>query len=337
MNIQRTLKKSTKQYIIVAILCVLVIGTAAAIITIALTGSVKDDYELQLTMAQSELEDIKRSVYIATNDIKGGDYITSDNVKREIVYNSQPQDIYITEEDIGKVALIDITAGTHLIKNMVTDVMVSSEIRELEYNVIHVNSNIVPNDTVDIRIIYPNGESYIVLSKKILKGYDLETANCYFWLNEEEIHRMSAAIVDAGLYTGTRLITTKYVEPSIQNESVVTYTPSLAILSLIETDPNIVERCSQELNKIVRKSLENRLASALETDVSEINWNVSNDVFPTVDDEDIPIATPTPTPLPIEVGEIEDTDTQILADNGNNYMYFIQEQEARKGDIEYGE
>ncbi len=64
---------------------------------------------------------------------------------------------------------------------------------------------------------------------------------------------MSAAIVDASLYHGSKLYMTKYIEPNIQEASIITYTPSVSILSLIENDPNIVNRCSQVLNKEVRR------------------------------------------------------------------------------------
>jgi hypothetical protein len=133
------------------------------------------------------------------------------------------------------------------------------------------------NDTVDVRIFYPNGESYVVLAKKEIKGLLPDTLGVYFWLEEEELLRMSAAIVDAGLYPGSRLYVTKYIEPNIQEASVVTYTPSLSILSLIENDPNIIERCSQDLSKGVRKALENRLAESITAGVSNISWDINSD------------------------------------------------------------
>lgn len=337
MNIRRTIKKSTRQYFIVAIICILVIGIAATIVTLTISGAVKEDYEAKLAMAYNELEENQRVVYVAVTDIPIGDYITNEKVEQRKVYVTQPQETFMNEDDIGKISLINIPKDTQIIKTMISEKTVSSEIREVEYDVIHINSNIVSNDTVDVRITYPNGESYIVLSKKIIKGYDPEAVNCFFWLDEEEILRMSAAIVDAGLYTGTKLITTKYIEPSIQDESIVTYTPSLSVLELIENDPNIVERCSQELNKEVRKSLENRLSKSMDIDVKDISWNVRNDVFPTTDENYVPVPTPTPTPLPIEVGSNNDINTMVLEDVERNYLFYAEEERAREGDIEYGE
>jgi hypothetical protein len=128
-------------------------------------------------------------------------------------------------------------------------------------------------------ILYPNGENFVVLSKKLLKGLQPDTSYCYLWVDEEELLRMSAAIVDAGLYPGSRLYMTRYIEANIQDPSIITYTPSISVLSLIENDPNIINRCSQVLNKEVRKALENRLARSMDIDVKEIQWDINGETI----------------------------------------------------------
>jgi hypothetical protein len=269
-----------------------------------------------------------------------GEAISEENTVKKIVYASQPQEIYITEEDLGKISRLDIFAGTQLIQSMLTEKLVSSELRELEYNVISVSSNITNNDTIDIRIRYPNGESYIVLTKKVLKSYIPETASCYLWMDEEEILRMSAAIVDAGVYPGTTLFVTKYIEPDIQSASAVTYTPSLSILMLMENDPNILEQCSRELSKEVRKALENRLAGSIGMDVSSISWDIPEQEI----NQDSRLE-----PIPEE--DLKDKETIYEAtDDGTNdydnsselgdatdYLIYAQEEEVGEGEIEYGE
>jgi hypothetical protein len=274
MNRFRRLRRSTKQYITVAVLCIVVIGGAASATAFILTNQIKEKYQTLLNDAYQDMAMNKREVYVSTEDIKAGDELTKNNLKKAIVYSSQPQESFLTLQEIGKLALIDIPAATQVMKTMVTENMVSSQLREMEYQVVSLSSNIANNDTVDIRIVYPNGESYIVLSKKMIKGVTEGQPSCFLWLNEEEILRMSAAIVDAVLYTGSQLVTSKYIEPTIQEASQVTYIPSLDILSLLEKDPNILERCSQELAMEVRKALENRLAANMSVNVAEINWMV---------------------------------------------------------------
>lgn len=360
MKIKRRIKRTTRQYFIVALICIVVIGGAAIFTSAVVTGQIKEEYQALLTKAHYDIKINQRNVYVATSEIMGGNYITEDNVEKKTVYASQPEKIYITDKDIGKIALVDIPVGTQLINSMLTDKEISSELRELEYNVIYISSNIANNDTVDVRISYPNGENYVVLSKKAIKGVVSETATCYLWLEEEELLRMSAAIVDAGLYSGTKLSVTKYVEPNIQQASAVTYTPSLSILALLESDPNIVERYSQELNKEVRKALENRLAKSMETDVSAISWDTnSNDnilpatspvATPTHTPQQLPMQTPTqtqispPTQLPTtsqtpfaRKDEVEEQEDNSELGSVTDYLFYAEEKIAGEGDIEYGE
>ncbi|MEG1741668.1 MAG: hypothetical protein RR237_02195, partial [Acetivibrio sp.] len=116
-----------------------------------------------------------------------------------------------------------------------------------------------PYDVVDIRILYPNGENYIVLSKKILKELNQERTICYLWMEEQETLFISSAMVDAYMTPGAILYTTKYVESEIQKPSIVTYIPSHQVMDLIQKNPNIVESAKLGLEKQVREKLELRL------------------------------------------------------------------------------
>ncbi len=260
----------------VAVICITVIGSAAISTSLIVIGQVRDEYEHELKKARHEIEENKKTIYVALADIGAGDILSEDNVGLKIVYSSQAAESYITARDIGKTAVIDIPEGTHVVKAMLAESEVSQTLREVEYDVIYISPNIAENEYVDVRIIYPNGESYIVLTKKSLKGLQQGTPVCYMWVDEEEFLRMSAAIVDAGLYDGSRLLAIKYIEPSIQDKAVITYVPNISVLSLIESDPNIVEKCSQKLNKEVRKALENRLAQTCYADVRSVRWDVGD-------------------------------------------------------------
>lgn len=291
MRLKRKLKRTTKQYIIVALICIVVIGGSALTTSIIAIRQMRDEYEYLLSEAELEMNENKKSVYVAVSDIGTGEILTEDMVEKRTVYSSQPADTYISKDDLGKAIMIDISEGTYIVKGMLADNPVSSELREIEYDVIHISSNIGAKDYVDIRIFYPNGENFIVMSKKSLIGFQPGTPICYLWVDEEELLRMSAAIVDAALYPGSKLFMTRYIEPSIQDASVITYVPNISVLSLIEQNPNIVERCSQLLNKEVRKAMENRLASNFGLDVSSISWDledINTGYVPIYDIADIP-------------------------------------------------
>lgn len=86
----------------------------------------------------------------------------------------------MTDEDFGKLVLIDIAPGTFVTKSMLTDENVDSDLRETEFDVIYINSNITFNDYVDIRIVFPNGENYIVLTKKSIKKYPMMGLTAFY-------------------------------------------------------------------------------------------------------------------------------------------------------------
>lgn len=315
MKVRRSIKKSTRQYIIVAAICLFVIGSAAIFTAIIITGQIRAEYQNLIDEANKKIEENQREVYIAKKEIRAGEYITEDKIIKKTVFASQPEEFYLTEKSIGNAALIDIPSGTQLVKSMFTKTKVSSELRELEYNVIKISSNIVSNDIVDIRIGYPNGESYVVLSKKGILDLKKDSTDCYFWLTEEEIQLMSSAIVDAYLYKGTQLYTAEYIEPGIQKASEVNYTPSLSAINLIKSDPNIVKIASKYLNTIVRKELENRLAQSQNQDVSQTEWQIQNN----------------------RTRDTSETDQNVSGETQINQYYYEDEKRDKEADREYGE
>lgn len=339
MKINHRIKRTTKQYIIVSLICIVIIGGASFGTGILVTNQIRAEYNALLTEANNNMKVNERDVYVAVCDISAGDVITDDKVKKTMVYSSQPQDSFISNKQIGQMTLIDIPMGTQIMATMLTDNIVSSELREVEYQVLNINANINSNDTIDIRIFFPNGESLVVLSKKVIKGIQEGSVMCYLWLDAEEITRMSAAIIDAALYPGTQLITTKYIEPSIQKASEITYTPSLAILERLETDPNILEKSSQKLNKEVRKALENRLAASMTANVAEINWditpNLNNDNME--DNAEKQIKDNEQIETIDKKKDLDDVTEELGSNVTTEYFYYAEEQEAKDGEMEYGE
>lgn len=335
MLIRRRIKRSTRQYIIVAFICITVIGGAAVFTAVTITGQIRQEYQKLLEDANKKLKDSQCEVFVAKKVIKVGDFITKNNVTKEKAFSSQPKGLYLTENGLGKTAVIEIPAGTQVINSMVTEAKVSSELRELEYNVIKLSSNVVNNDTVDIRICYPNGESYVVLSKKNIKDIAKDKLNCYFWLNEEEIVRMSSAIVDAYLYKGAQIYTTEYIEPNLQKESVVNYTPSLSIIQLIKTDPNIVKVASGYLNTIMRKEMENRLAESINQDVTQTNWQTDNNQVRDMQ-QDTRI-TKDATKANQSKSGMNHINTDETETNMDDNYYFQDETKDKEADKEYGE
>lgn len=197
--------------------------------------------------------------YKAATDIKMGQVISESS----LVYTSNmisdvDQSLFIDASDIGKVASISIQSGMPVYKFMVTDAE-SSGIRERECSFIWLNTNLSDYDNVDVRILFPNGEDYVVCAKKAVHDLRIEINNVFLHLTEEEIQLLDSAIVDANMHNA-RIYVTKYTNPSIQSASKITYSPSSDVMRVIAQDSNIVDVSAAALSVSAREAMDKRLS-----------------------------------------------------------------------------
>jgi hypothetical protein len=273
MPMRRRLKRSTKQHIAVSLLCIIICGGVFLTVYFTVISNLKKNYQSEIKVLSSQLESKQVYVYVAKGDILDGSKITKENLNYLQVLSDQSQENFITEKEIGKITLIDIKSGTEILKSMLTNDLIDNSLREVEFNTFLLNSNLKENDFVDIRILYPNGENYIVLSKKAVKNLSLETSNCFMWLSQEELLRVSGAIVDCFLNEGSKLYTVKYIEPRIQEASIVTYIPNTDVIKLMKEDPNVLQKATDQLSENVRLELDNRLNEFYDNYNGEVTWD----------------------------------------------------------------
>ena len=91
---------------------------------------IKEEYSQLLNEARQTMDNNRKSVFIALSDIAAGEILSQDLVEEKL-YTSQPSNSYITEDDLGRAALIDIAEDTHILKSMLAEHNVSSVIRKL--------------------------------------------------------------------------------------------------------------------------------------------------------------------------------------------------------------
>ena len=159
---------------------------------------------------------------------------------------------------------IAVPAGTIVTRDMLVEQenQTTDTTRVQEYNMIVLPSQLVNGDYIDIRLSLPNGQDYVVLSKKLVLGTN-ETS-IWLQLNEEEILTLSNAIVEAYTIVGSKLYAIQYVEPGLQAEIIPTYTVSGEVLALINSDPNIKEEARNNLwSRYVAENRTNYFESAL--------------------------------------------------------------------------
>lgn len=274
-------KRSRKKSIIVgAIVAGLIIAAAIAFLCFLnnMFGSVKKDYEDKITEYKMQIYQNKRLVLVPNKDIKY-DTLLAENMFKEVeISSSLPRDVYMSKEDYGKFNVIDLKAGIPVMKSMLVKEKVPNDLREQELNMFLLQSDLEKDQFVDVRIGFPNGEDYIVLSKKSVIKLDLKQNTVWLWLNEREILTIASAIVDAYLNKGTKLYVTKYVQPTTQKGSTITYPVKTEVLKIIQSDPNIVSRAGLELAEQIRGKLDERLSKLNSSFVSSVDAGVSQEL-----------------------------------------------------------
>lgn len=270
----KRISRAKKKKITNIVICILVVGLAFGAAFFFSLRAIQSRYEKENQTLKNQYDSVQHMVYVATSDIPAGSALTEQNIAQTAISTSMDTSLYITEDDIGKIAVVDIATGQAINSNMIGSDILSS-LRECQYAMITLNGNLKVNDFVDIRIMYPNGENSSVLSKKCVKGLNLESNDIYMWLDESDIMNMSSAIVDVYLHEGTILYTTKYIEDG-QSALETNYQPNTDVMTAIANDPNIVDEATQKLNANMREALEARLAILEKDDQSNKSVDLSN-------------------------------------------------------------
>lgn len=230
-----------------------------------------ESYRNSIADMALEIEMNKQTVYVATDDLTKGTVIEEGvNVELQENVTALPSEFYISEYDLGKTLIVNVSAYEPIMASMVTNEIITNDTREYEIGVANLMLDQMVNDYVDIRILFPSGEDYIVCSKLKVKKLALEDCIFYANLNENEILTLASATIDAYTISGTKIYLTRYVEDTLQDEAIPNYPVRRETLSLIATDPNILEIAQQTLNCSARDDLENRMSALTEEQLKSI-------------------------------------------------------------------
>ena len=228
----------------------------------------------EATALTEELNSNTQTVYVASKFIEAGDTILAEgenaNVELQTIYTGLESFNYITDEQLGSVCRVDCDMGTPIMFNMVSEEKFAADTREYEISVVNLATDQADNDYIDVRIAYPNGEDYIVLSKKKVSNLNLSACVFTTQANEEEILRMQSAIIDAYTMTGARIYSTRYVESNVQDDAIPTYLVRSETIDLINSDPNILTKATTTLNLAARLALETRLGNLTEEQLDAV-------------------------------------------------------------------
>lgn len=198
-------------------------------------------------------EDVKTRVY---QEVSTGEYYIYklDESTMNTSNNQKRVKEYIQIKNVPVLAKVTMNANTIITPNLVvqSDEIVTDDVREQEYNMVVLPVDLMTDDYIDIRLMTPTGQDFIVVSKAVVTIPEYAdgtfvTDTIKVNLREDEILAMSSAIVEAYGLRGAKLYATKYVEAGMQEASSPTYTPNSAVTAQIQSNPNIVETAKQEL------------------------------------------------------------------------------------------
>ena len=199
------------------------------------------------------------------NDIYTKDYklyIKKDNYEYEVKKEDETDNYYIEKNNnkqylelnsVPLIAKVTMNKNTLITTELISksDNVVQADVRKQEYNMIVLPMNLTTGDYIDIRLMLPSGQDYIVVSKKeveipVVGSVDSEDT---IWvdLTEDEILHMSCAIYDAYKINGAKLYATKYTEAGMQEAATPTYPVNESTSKLLQNDPNILQRAMSEI------------------------------------------------------------------------------------------
>ena len=221
---------------------------------------------------ETQIEDNTYTIYVALAEDEEGNPLTlksgtvleeGTNVEKVSVMTSMPENVYMTEDDLGKPLITDVPDGMPIYQVMVAQDGAEEGDRYNQVAAANLMVSQAENDVIDVRIMFPNGTDYTILSKKRIKNLNMEGATFDCLMDEDERLRMSSAIVDAYLTSGAYIYTAKYAEGTISEETIPNYPVKTETRNLIAEDPNIINVAELTLNQRARETLEAQLANLM--------------------------------------------------------------------------
>ena len=258
------------------------------VLTAAIAGSAYYIYQMKIAEIQKvsdeKIQDLSfqlyllnKEAYIPKEEIKYGTILTQELFEKVNIKLETEQGLLLDETDMGKINTVTLPAGSVVLKSMTSESKLADDIREVEFNMFLIQSNQEDGDFVDVRITFPNGESYIVLSKKQLKALNLKENTVWLWLDESEILNISSAIIDAYIHPGSKLHVTTYVLPGLQEAAIPFYPANTDVLDLMKKDPNILQKASDTLAREARATLVNHLGMLGTTELNDVSTGVDEE------------------------------------------------------------
>lgn len=220
------------------------------------------------------------NLYVLTQDVTAGEELTADMFQALRVQSSENLSAAQSpakEDLLGKRLKISLAKGAALSTDILYEgAEIADDERRVELRELELPQNLRENEFVDIRIVFPDGEDYLVIGHKrvyhMIRDDEGGVSALQMRFLEEELLRYQAACVDMKTYQDTRLYAVRYTG-EFQPAAQVYYPVNRAVFRLLQWNPNIVDLFVVEEEQERRAQLESSLEQFLleqpaETDAS---------------------------------------------------------------------
>ena len=280
-------RKAQNSFLLGMLITLLVTGLIIGVLIVQLTKITKQQQEEKANMKQ---------VYVVSTEIKSGDVVTIDKLKTQSLNSSLiPSNALtsselesksnVTDENgnlvkkVNVISKINLKPGTVITTDMVkAEGEIANDLRKVECNAIQLTSQIETGKYVDVRLRLPTGGDYIVISHKKIEIPSIDGVDSlntvWFELSETEILTLNCAIVESYKIQGSLLYITEYIEPGLQENATVDYTPNNEVYELIQKDPNCVQNAVAEIVARNRALSRNSINTNLNNNSVEAGDNV---------------------------------------------------------------
>ncbi len=249
----------TKKSVIFWVFAFLAVGILVGGLYLVFDKTVMEKYNAKINELNGIVNLNTHDVYVAYSEILAGEVVTSDKVYVDTVLMTNTNDL-LTRDDIGKIALVDIGAGSVMYKKDVAEPDNSEPTDRLtELSCFFLPQNVREGSYIDVRIRFQTGEDFVVLAKKRIEKVSASGATCFVSLDEHECQLISSAIIDMKNWSATIYANT-YTNATVQDESLVTYVPNTQTLDVLNLF-SLVDAGDMEMYTQYRVSLDNRLAA----------------------------------------------------------------------------
>lgn len=233
------MQRKTRNAFLLGFIAALIVGG----IGIALLFMQLKNKNAEIDKIRAEMNVAMSNVYVISKDVREDEpvEVQMKSIPTEYVPSKAVTSVNNYMDDDGELVMkskVALTKGTIITEDMVENNDETKSYRMVEYSMISLPSLLQEGDLIDIRLAFPDGGNYVVLSKIEVESCTATT----IWLKitENEMLRLDEAALESYIIDGTKLYATQYVDAA-QHDLYTTYVPSELVANIIKVNSTAEE------------------------------------------------------------------------------------------------